>query len=272
MQKVVRKLLRAVAGYDPAYYDMYADSNEAFFARLYLARMLRHLREAGLIPPAHILDVGCQTGRLAIPLARHGFQVTGVDTSGFALRRARRHAARAGVSVRWWHGDVLEVLARAANERFDAIVCAEVLYLARNYRAMLEAMAAALRPRGVLFVSHRPSLYYFIEALRHDNLVTARQTLAGHEGEFEGPFPERGYYNWQDEDDLRALYKSLGLRWVAVYPIDRYAWLSGISPSQLTGAQRDQWLQLELEPDGVAAMCARYALVVAAKRESGAAA
>ena len=265
MQKTVRKLLRALAGYDPAYYDMYADQDESFFARLYLRRILRHLAEAGIAPPARILDGGCQTGRLAIPLAQHGFRLTGVDTSRFALGRARRHARDAGVAVRWHRADILEALRRFGAARFDAVVCTEVLYLQRNHRTILEAMASALRPGGLLFISHRPGLYYFVESLRHRDFATARQTFTAREGEFPGPFPERGYYNWQTEDELRSLYEGLGLRWVAVYPIDRYSWLSGLSPSRLTRLQQDRWLQLELESEPLASMVGRYVLVVAAK-------
>ena len=263
MQKTVRKLLRAIAGYDPGYYDMYADGDESFFARLYLQRILRHLAEAGITPPARILDAGCQAGRLAIPLAQQGFRVTGVDTSRFALARARRHARKAGVSVRWRRADMLDTLRRLGPGRFDAVVCTEVLYLQRNHRAMLEAMTNALRPGGLLCVSHRPGLYYFVESLRHRDLATARQTLAAREGEFPGPFPERGYYNWQTEEELRGFYEGLGLRWAAVYPIDRYSWLSGVRPSRLTSLQRDRWLQLELEP--AASLVGRYVLVVAAR-------
>ena len=112
---------------------------------------------------------------------------------------------------------------------------------------MLEAMAASLRPGGLLCVSHRPGLYYFVESLRHRDLPTARRTFTAREGELPGPFPERGYYNWQSEEELRSLYEGLGLRWVAVYPIDRYSWLSGVSPSRLSSLQQERWLQLELE-------------------------
>src|SRR3989338_8532648 len=99
MQKTVRKLLRAVADYDPDYYDMYADPNEAFFAQLYLERIRRHAEAAGIRSGAAVLEAGCQAGRLVVPMAKMGFAVTGVDTSGFGLRRAREHAKQAGVNA-----------------------------------------------------------------------------------------------------------------------------------------------------------------------------
>jgi len=262
MQKVIRKVLRAVADYDPAYYDMYADPSEAFFGRLYLARMLHEAAQAGIRSPGAVLDAGCQAGRLAVPLAQEGFRVTGIDTSGFALRRAKRHAKAAGVTLILEQGDIAQVLRDHPHWQYDLIVCAEVLYQSTDYREILGALAGAVRPGGLLCVSHRPSAYYLIEALRHQDWTTAQLVQSRDEGQFPGPFPERGYYNWQTEEGLRALYKELGMRWVALYPIDRYAWLSGVTPAQLSDPLREQWLQMELQGPSQGAACARYVLVI----------
>ncbi|OIO98695.1 MAG: hypothetical protein AUK03_00915 [Anaerolineae bacterium CG2_30_64_16] len=47
-----------------------------------------------------LLELGCGTGRLAIPLAQAGYQVTGVDLSPAMVTIARDKAARAGVTQR----------------------------------------------------------------------------------------------------------------------------------------------------------------------------
>ena len=260
MQKAVRKILRAVADYDPDYYDMYADPNEAFFARLYLERIRQHTEAAGIRPGAKVLEAGCQAGRLVVPLAQQGFQVTGIDTSAFALRRAEEHATTAGVAATFIRGDLRKVLGDHPDWQFDVVLCAEVLYLAREYREMLGALVQAVRPGGLLLVSHRPKFYYLLEALKQYDLTTAAAVAS----RSEGPFRDAAYYNWQTEGELRSLYGSLGLRWVALHPIDRFAWLAGVSPSKLTAAQQDQWLRLELESQE-ASTCARYLLVVAAR-------
>ena len=58
---------------------------------------LRHAIEGpDALSPGHALDVGCGTGTNAIYLARHGWQVTGVDFSSAAIDKARDKAA--GVS------------------------------------------------------------------------------------------------------------------------------------------------------------------------------
>ena len=314
MHRTARKILRAVANYDPDYYDMCADANEQFFAQLYIERIQRCAEAAGIRPPATeagtpaasfgeakragvadgsaerrslrptepgaprvarggdgsagvggrprptLLEAGCQAGRLVIPFAKLGFDVTGIDASGFALRRAKQHARSAGVAATFLQGDLLRILPTHAA-RYDIVVCAEVVYLSPDYRQLLRVLANAVRPGGLLCVSHRSKFYYLFEAIRQYDLETARAVLQTREGRFR----DSAYFNWQTEEDLRALYHEVGLTWVAMYPIDRFAWLSGISPSQLTSDQRAQWLRLELESGTLAPTCGRYLLVMATR-------
>ena len=58
------------------------------------------------LPPARALDLGCGTGTDAVFLARHGWQVTGVDSVARPLQAARRRAQEAGVEVAWVQGSV----------------------------------------------------------------------------------------------------------------------------------------------------------------------
>jgi len=47
-----------------------------------------------------VLELGCGTGRIAVPIAKHGIALTGVDRSAPMLARARRRAARARLGER----------------------------------------------------------------------------------------------------------------------------------------------------------------------------
>lgn len=259
MHRRLRKLLRTLVGYDPDYFDMFEQPDEALFARLYVERIVRAAEAAGIRPKSTVLEAGCQAGRLVVPLAQRGFRVTGVDTSGFALRRARRHAASAGVDATFIRGDVARVLRRHREWRFDLVVCAEVVYLARDPQGLLQALASAVRPGGLLCVSHRPKFFYLFEALRQYDLKTAQDVLQ----RADGPFRDAAYYNWQTDDQLRALYQSLGLHVVTLEPIDRMAWLAGGQPSQWTPAAQASWLRAELALPGGSGIGARYALVIA---------
>ena len=52
-----------------------------------------------------ILELGCGTGRVSIPLAQAGHQVTGIDMAEDMLAEAERKAAQVGCQVRWQHAD-----------------------------------------------------------------------------------------------------------------------------------------------------------------------
>jgi SAM-dependent methyltransferase len=58
------------------------------------------------LPPGRALDLGCGTGTNSVYLAKHSWDVTGVDMVGRALDTARHKAATAGVSPRLIEGDV----------------------------------------------------------------------------------------------------------------------------------------------------------------------
>jgi 2-polyprenyl-3-methyl-5-hydroxy-6-metoxy-1,4-benzoquinol methylase len=53
-----------------------------------------------------LLDLGCGPGRYAVPLAKQGFQVTGVDRTQLLLDRGREHAAAQGETIEWIQDDM----------------------------------------------------------------------------------------------------------------------------------------------------------------------
>jgi SAM-dependent methyltransferase len=53
-----------------------------------------------------ILELGCGTGRVSIPLARQGYAVTGIDLAEAMLSEARRKAAEQQVDVEWVTADM----------------------------------------------------------------------------------------------------------------------------------------------------------------------
>lgn len=61
------------------------------------------------LAPGRALDLGCGGGTEAIYLARHGWQVTGVDYMARALKMARQRAGAAGVAPHWIQGDVTQL-------------------------------------------------------------------------------------------------------------------------------------------------------------------
>jgi len=53
-----------------------------------------------------VLELACGTGRVAIPLAKEGFHVTGIDVSHPMLTEARRKSASEGVRIEWIRADI----------------------------------------------------------------------------------------------------------------------------------------------------------------------
>jgi ubiquinone/menaquinone biosynthesis C-methylase UbiE len=70
----------------------------AFWRRLSSANA--HGRSAGQGPAKPILELGCGTGRVALPLAQRGSIVVGIDRSASMLARARVRVRRAGLQSR----------------------------------------------------------------------------------------------------------------------------------------------------------------------------
>jgi SAM-dependent methyltransferase len=58
-----------------------------------------------IAPGARVLDVACGTGNLAIPAARKGAEVTGVDIAANLLRQARHRAAAEDLAIQFEEGD-----------------------------------------------------------------------------------------------------------------------------------------------------------------------
>jgi 2-polyprenyl-3-methyl-5-hydroxy-6-metoxy-1,4-benzoquinol methylase len=71
-------------------------------------------------PGTRLLDVACGTGNSAIPAARTGAKVTGVDIATNLLEQARKRAAAEQLDIHFEEGDAEEL--SFADHSFDAVV------------------------------------------------------------------------------------------------------------------------------------------------------
>jgi SAM-dependent methyltransferase len=106
---------------------------------------------------ARAIDLGCGSGTVSIELAEAGFEVTGVDFSTVALRKARDNAARHGLGpdrVRFVHGDLTADAIPGVDGPFDLLVDYGTMDdLPEAGRAAMAALEARLaRPGSRLFL------------------------------------------------------------------------------------------------------------------------
>ncbi len=76
-------------------------------------------------PGKRLLDLGCGTGNISIPLAKKGYQITGVDLSAEMLEIARGKSKTAGLNIDWQQQDLTELQLlddNGAEPVFDAII------------------------------------------------------------------------------------------------------------------------------------------------------
>ena len=98
-----------------------------------------------------VLELGVGTGRVAVPLARMGLTIWGIDASSAMLERAREKAASAGATLRLEQADLY---AYELGERFGLIYCAADTFLhlcePEHQVAALRSARAHLAPGGLL--------------------------------------------------------------------------------------------------------------------------
>jgi len=105
--------------------------------------------------PGRLVDLGCGTGRLLIPLARRGFTCLGVDLSAGMLDEVSKKAAAAGVRVETLQANLVE-LDVLPDAIFDYAACLfSTLGMLRgraNRGRFLQHAFRILKPGGTLVV------------------------------------------------------------------------------------------------------------------------
>jgi SAM-dependent methyltransferase len=145
----------------------------------------QHLRDASFWSelvrreyPKRVLEIGCGTGRLTIPLARegarHGFTVTGLDAEPAMLAHAcdhlRAEPEEVQRAVRFEHGDARDLVsAGAVRERFDVILMpfgvAHHFVTIEEQNAAWRTVRNRLTPSGLFVVDvTAPDLASLVEA------------------------------------------------------------------------------------------------------------
>lgn len=151
-------------------FDSYYDEPHNWFQRL-TNQILRKpaikkrlgLGFSALNHPAYrrILDIGCGSGVLAIPLAKEGHEVIGIDFSEMMISIARARARAMGVTIDFRIEDFMTM----DRITVDACVAFGVLEYFDNPHDFIEKMLACVNEKGII-VFDVPALVNYHTPLR----------------------------------------------------------------------------------------------------------
>lgn len=90
-----------------------------------------------------VLDVGCGIGNVALHLAAHGYEVTGIDESQAAVTRCARRGIRAIKA---------DFAVFETGERYDVLLFSRSLHHIKDPRSVLRKAGRMLTPGGVVLI------------------------------------------------------------------------------------------------------------------------
>jgi 2-polyprenyl-6-hydroxyphenyl methylase/3-demethylubiquinone-9 3-methyltransferase len=111
---------------------------------------LHYINERAPLAEKAVLDVGCGGGILSEAMAALGATVTGIDMGDAALGVARLHLRASGLQVEYRKATA-EEYAATHPDRFDVVVCLELLEHVPDPGSVIAACKILVRPGGDVF-------------------------------------------------------------------------------------------------------------------------
>jgi SAM-dependent methyltransferase len=121
-------------------------------ARFYTDQAEDFIKRLELKPGMKVLDVACGTGNLALPAARTGATVTGVDIAPNLVEQARENAKREGLNAQFDEGDA-EALPYG-DASFDAVVTMFGAMFAPRPELVAAELKRVCRPGGTIAMAN----------------------------------------------------------------------------------------------------------------------
>ena len=186
------------------------NSNRELWEKGDFTRIAETMRESGEVlvaglgiePGMHVLDLGCGDGTTALPAARRGAYVLGVDIAANLVAAANARAAQAGLSnARFRQGDATN-LAGVNDESFDLVVSIFGAMFAPDPYAAAREMVRVTRPGGRIVMG---------------NWIPGDPTLVAQILKISSAFsppPRPGFVSpmlWGNEAEVRSRFVAAGL-------------------------------------------------------------
>src|SRR5579859_2429847 len=112
----------------------------------------RFVERLEIKPGSQVLDVACGTGNTAIPAAKRGANVTGVDIATNLLEQAKERAAAERVRVRFEEGDAEEL--PYADHSFDVVVTMFGAMFAPRPERVAAELLRVCKPGGMVAMAN----------------------------------------------------------------------------------------------------------------------
>lgn len=119
-----------------------------------------------------ILDIGCGNGNIAIPLASIGYSLVGIDIDRPSIEKAMMKNCVDNAKFK-----VMDAGKLTAEEKFDFVVCSEVLEHLQNPFRFLKSMTSLLSKKGFLIITI-PNGYGPYELTAHFKRISEQFALA----------------------------------------------------------------------------------------------
>ena len=182
-----------------------------------------YVAERDALQGAKVADVGCGGGLLSEALARDGAQVTAIDLGEKVIEIAKLHLYESNLAVDYRVQSSTE-LAAAEPASFDAVCCMEMIEHVPDPEALVNDLAAMLKPGGRLFMStlNRTPAAFGAAILGAEYLMRLLPRGTHHYAQFLKP------------SELARLLRHAGLELedvsgLAYNPLTRKAWLSRLT-------------------------------------------
>jgi SAM-dependent methyltransferase len=121
-------------------------------ARFYTRDAEDFISRLNLKPGMTVLDVACGTGNLALPAARAGADVTGIDIAPNLVEQARENAKREGLNAKFDEGDAEAMPYGLAS--FDAVVTMFGAMFAPRPEAVAAELKRVCKPGGFIAMAN----------------------------------------------------------------------------------------------------------------------
>jgi ubiquinone/menaquinone biosynthesis C-methylase UbiE len=121
-------------------------------AKYYASQAEDFVNRLGLKPGMTVLDVACGTGNLALPAAKTGASVTGIDLAPNLMEQARENAKSAGLNAKFEEGDA-EALPYADGS-FDVVITMFGAMFAPRPELVAAELKRVCRPGGVIAMAN----------------------------------------------------------------------------------------------------------------------